>query len=92
MSAVRLISFLAAAAAVMLAISLTYVEWHSFGWAEAGCFIGVGLGLFLVRRLGLHHRWLTYRFLAERLRSAHYLGPTGVDFRRTARLRPAHTS
>jgi hypothetical protein len=39
-----------------------------------------------IRRLELHRNWLSCRFLAERLRSALYLAPTGVDFRRTAGL------
>ena len=42
--------------------------------------------ILLVHRLGLHRRWLSCRLLAERLRSAYFMAPTGVDFRRKAGL------
>ena len=77
----------AMAAAAMLAVSLSWGEestsWH---WAEAGFLVLALAGLLIVRGAGLHRRWLSYRVLAERLRSAQYLAPTGVDFRRQARL------
>jgi hypothetical protein len=38
------------------------------------------------RRRGLHRRWLSYRLLAERFRSAYFMAPTGIDFRRSAGL------
>jgi hypothetical protein len=82
-----LIFLFAMAAAVMLAISLSFGEgstsWH---WAEAAFLILALTALFIVRSAGFHRRWLSYRVLAERLRSAYYLAPTGVDFRRQARL------
>ena len=82
-----LIFLFAMAAAVMLAISLSYGEgstsWH---WAEAAFLVLALTGLLIVRSAGFHRRWLSYRVLAERLRSAFYLAPTGVDFRRQARL------
>jgi SMODS and SLOG-associating 2TM effector domain 1 len=82
-----LIFLFAMAAAVMLAISLSFGEgstsWH---WAEAAFLILALTGLLIVRSAGFHRRWLSYRVLAERLRSAYYLAPTGVDFRRQARL------
>jgi SMODS and SLOG-associating 2TM effector domain 1 len=82
-----LIFLFAIAAAAMLAISLSFGEgsasWH---WAEAAFLILALTGVFIVRRAGFHRRWLSYRVLAEHLRSAQYLAPTGVDFRRQARL------
>ncbi|MGC1815854.1 MAG: hypothetical protein WA696_17085 [Solirubrobacterales bacterium] len=82
-----LIFLFAMAAAVMLAISLSFGEgstsWH---WAEAAFLVLALTALFIVRSVGFHRRWLSYRVLAERLRSAYYLAPTGVDFRRQARL------
>jgi hypothetical protein len=82
-----LIFLFAMAAAAMLALSLSFAEgttaWH---WAEAGFLVLALTGLLIVRSGGFHRRWLSYRVLAERLRSAHYLAPTGVDFRRQARL------
>ena len=38
-------------------------------------------GFLLVRELRLHGRWLSYRVLAERLRTARYIAPVGFDFR-----------
>jgi uncharacterized integral membrane protein len=82
-----LIFVFAMAAAAMLAVSLSFGEgstsWH---WAEAAFLILALTGLLIVRSAGFHRRWLSYRVLAERLRSAYYLAPTGVDFRRQARL------
>jgi hypothetical protein len=40
----------------------------------------------VVRRLRLHRRWLSYRVLAERFRSAGYLSLLGADVRRTSGL------
>ena len=72
-----LIFAFAMAAATTLALSLSFGEgatgWH---WAEAGFLVLALAGLFIVRRAGFHRRWLSYRVLAERLRSAHYLAPT----------------
>jgi SMODS and SLOG-associating 2TM effector domain 1 len=82
-----LIFLFAMAAAGSLAISLSFgegsTEWH---WAEAAFLVVALAGVGFVRRTGFHRRWLSYRVLAERLRSAYYLAPTGVDFRRQARL------
>lgn len=83
----RGITLLAAAAAVMLAIGLSFgKEREGWAWAEAAFFVVALLGLGLVRRHGFHRRWLSYRVLAERLRSAYFLAPTGTDFRRQAGL------
>ena len=55
-------------------------------WAEVGCLVAVMAVFAAARRLGLHRRWLSYRLLAERFRSAYFIAPTGIDFRRTGGL------
>jgi len=82
----RAVALLATAAGICLAISLTDFGRESdwWAWAEAGCLVAVGLGVIAIHRMRWHRRWLCYRLLAERLRSAYYLAPTGVDFRRSA--------
>jgi hypothetical protein len=88
----RLISLFAVVAAVMLAIGLSFgKESEGWAWAEAAFFALALLTLVAVRRRGFHRRWLTYRVLAEHLRSANFLAPTGADFRRQARLEPVYT-
>lgn len=88
----RLVTLFAALAAAMLAYGLASDPKEPF-WsaAEAGFFVLALIGLFVVRTVGFHRRWLTYRVLAERLRSARFLAPTGADFRRQARLEPVYT-
>lgn len=88
----RLVTLLAAAAAVMLAVGLSYGKGtEGWTWAEAAILALALLGLVMVRRRGFHRRWLSYRVLAEHLRSAHFLAPTGTDFRRQARLEPVYS-
>jgi hypothetical protein len=82
----RSISLSAAAAAAALAISLTYSESSIWHWTEAALLVFALAGVFIVRHGRFHERWLSYRVLAERLRSAHYLAPTGADFRRQAQV------
>jgi len=52
------------------------------------------LGLLLVvvagRRLRLHDRWISYRFLAERFRSAFFLAAAGLGGRREGGLERVH--
>lgn len=88
----RIIPLLVTLAAGALATSLTWGEGEAlWSWAEA-VLLTLALALvLLVRRVGFHRRWLSYRLLAERLRSAYYLAPTGVDFRRQARLEPVYS-
>jgi SMODS and SLOG-associating 2TM effector domain 1 len=85
--AARIITLSAALAAAALAVGLSYGE-KSEIWseAEATLFLLALLGIGIIRKAGFHRRWLTYRVLAERLRTAHFLAPTGIDFRRQARL------
>ena len=60
-------------------------EWLLFG--EVFCLIA----LLAVLALGLwrrpSRRWIAYRFLAERLRSAYFLAAAGLDDRSTASSR-----
>ncbi|MDX6609005.1 MAG: hypothetical protein QOF85_930 [Solirubrobacterales bacterium] len=85
--AARIITLSAALAAAALAIGLSYGEkaeiWSE---AEAALLLLALLGIGMIRKVGFHRRWLSYRVLAERLRTAHFLAPTGADFRRQARL------
>lgn len=47
---------------------------------------------FVSRRSRLHERWISYRFLAERLRSAYFLALAGTSDRRKRSSRPAYLS
>ena len=88
----RLITALAALGAVMLGIGLSYGEEAEFwAWAEAAAFAAALVGLWLVRKVGFRRRWISYRVLAEHLRSAHFLALAGSDFRRQARLEPVYS-
>ena len=86
-SATWLMWFLATAAAACLGASAAFSHRSKpLAWAEVGCLLAL-LGVFLAaRRLGFHRRWLSYRLLAERLRTAYFIAPTGIDFRRTGGL------
>ena len=82
-----LISVLAVLAAAVLAIGLSYgAEEKAWHWAEFASLTLALLALVVLRGRGFHRRWLSYRVLAERLRSAYYLAPTGADFRRQAQI------
>lgn len=63
-------------------------EWKrwSVGALECGFLISALIAFVVVRRMRFHARWLSYRVLAERFRTARYVGPTGIDFREQARL------
>jgi hypothetical protein len=88
----RVITTLAALGAVMLGVGLSYgEEAEIWAWAEAAMFFAALLGLLLVRRFAVHRRWITFRVLAEHLRSAHFLALAGADFRRQARLEPVYS-
>lgn len=73
-----------AAAALGVSVSFSY-DWF-VTWAEPGFLVAAGIAFLALRSGGFHRRWLSCRVLAERLRSAYYLAPLGVDFRRTAGL------
>jgi len=80
----------AALAAVMLATGVA-LRTESWLWPALEClFLGLAFAGFTVaRRLGFHRRWLSYRILAERLRTALYIAPTGIDLRDQVRLQGA---
>ncbi len=81
------LAFLATAAAAMFATAVSSSE-HSWAWAEFGFLVLLLFGwLILILRLDFHSRWLSCRVLAERLRSARFLAPTGVSFDPTAGLK-----
>jgi SMODS and SLOG-associating 2TM effector domain 3/SMODS and SLOG-associating 2TM effector domain 1 len=83
----RVISLLVVAAAASLGASVS--GWHEPDWVafvEAFAFAAAA-GIFLWLKEGESHpRWVSYRLLAERLRSAFSVAPTGQDFRRVASL------
>jgi hypothetical protein len=82
-----LMSGLATGAAACLGASVTQENpSRIWAWAEVGCLLALVAVFVSGHRLGLHRRWLSYRLLAERFRSAHFMAPTGIDFRRTAGL------
>jgi hypothetical protein len=86
-SATWLMSVLATGAAACLAASLIQESpSRIWAWAEVACLLVLVAAFLLAHRLGLHRRWLAYRLLAERLRSAYFVAPTGIDFRRNAGL------
>jgi hypothetical protein len=80
------ISVLVVLAAVVLGLSVSFLSESNLAWAEPAFLAAAALAFVVVHRGGFHRRWLSYRVLAERLRSAYYVAPTGGDFRRTAGL------
>lgn len=80
-----LMSVLAVAAAACLGVGVAE-ESPAWAWPEVACLLALASVFGAVHFAKLHKRWLSYRLLAERLRSARYLAPTGVDFRGTAGL------
>jgi hypothetical protein len=82
-----LMSTLATGAAASLAMSVIQKDGSTiWGWTEVACLVAL-VGVFAsIHRRGLHRRWLSYRLLAERFRSAYFIAPTGIDFRGTTGL------
>jgi hypothetical protein len=73
-------------AAIAFGLSVTYAKTNGWAWTELGSLVVAG-GAFLAVRLGrFHPRWLSCRLLTERLRSAHYLAPTGASLSTDGRL------
>ena len=87
MGATWLIALLAIAAAFALAASVSHEHpSHAWAWAEVVA-LSLLVVLFLYVHLrGVHRRWLSYRLLSERFRTAFFIAPVGIDFRRTAGL------
>jgi hypothetical protein len=79
-----LATLIAATVAFSIALDVAPKLW---AWLKVGLIVLL-LAVFLYThsRRRVHKRWLSYRLLAERLRSARYLGATGVDFPRLAGL------
>jgi hypothetical protein len=83
---------LGAAAALLLALNVIKIAakhdtaGHVLEWAEAVCLV-LALGCFWYAQRGGHHsRWLSTRVLAERLRSAYHVAPTGAELPRVPTL------
>jgi hypothetical protein len=81
------IFLLAAAAVALVAIeALITPETRGLVWGEVGLMLGLLLIVGIGRRWQFHERWLSYRFLAERFRSAFFLALTGLSGRREGGL------
>lgn len=80
--------FLMAAAAVAAAAAqvLFTPEAPPLVWLEVGLMVGLLVVVGAGRRLQLHDRWISYRFLAERFRSAFFLAAAGLSGRREGGL------
>jgi hypothetical protein len=78
------VSLLAVAAAGALASTLAYNIPAGWAWAEFGSLAVAGLLLHYGRTDHTHEKWLSFRVLAERLRSCHYIAAIGIDYRNTA--------
>lgn len=75
---------LAPAAVVLVTLQVTFNLTTWLTWAEFGVLLGIStilLGLLTIRRLQWHDDWVAGRALAERIRSAVFLGAAGVDIR-----------
>jgi hypothetical protein len=74
------------AAAMLGAGVASGVETLVWGALECGFLIIALIAFVVVRRMRFHARWRSYRVLAERFRTARYVGPTGIALRDQARL------
>jgi hypothetical protein len=81
------IAALATSAAAALGIGLAWYP-RSLGppLAEIACVASLVAVFAYLRLAHIHERWLSCRFLAERLRTARYVAQTGADARRSAEL------
>ncbi len=81
-------AFLLAAAAVAVAATqiLFLPERRGLAWIEVGVLVTLLAVFFSGRIWRLHERWLSYRFLAERFRSALFLVMCGLHTRREGDL------
>ena len=87
MRATWLIALLAIAAAFALAASVSHEHpSHAWAWAEVVALSLLFVLFLYVHLRGVHRRWLSYRLLSERFRTAFFIAPVGIDFRRTAGL------
>jgi hypothetical protein len=81
------IATLATVAAGALAVSVTRERpSQAWAWAEFSALVSLFVLFLLVHLAGLHRRWLSYRLLAERFRTAFFIAPVDIDFQRAAGL------
>ena len=71
---------MAIAAAVMLGVHLSLSSNPVWDWTEVASLAALTVVFLVLHQRGFHRRWVSYRFLAERLRSARFLIPAGVEF------------
>jgi hypothetical protein len=84
---------LAAAAVAAIASQVVFApERLELVWIEVALMLGVLLILMAGRLWRFHDRWISYRFLAERFRSAFFLGLAGLRGHREASLEHIHLS
>lgn len=70
---------LAAAAVTAVAFqAFFWPETPELAWIEVAVMVVLGLIVLFGRLLHLHDRWISYRFLAERFRSAFFLAAAGL--------------
>jgi hypothetical protein len=85
--ALWLMAAFAIGAAASLAVSVSREHpSRGWAWAEVSCLLALVAVFAVMRRARLHARWLSYRLLAERLRSSYFIAPTNVEFGRTTGL------
>jgi hypothetical protein len=88
-----LIFVLAAAAVAVVAIQTNFLPGSNWLAGIEVVFLLVLLSILLVnRRWRLHDRWISCRFLAERLRSGYFLALAGTGDRRVRSVRVAYLS
>jgi SMODS and SLOG-associating 2TM effector domain 1 len=71
----------AAAVAVVAVQAFVFPDEPWLVWIEVALLASLVLVVFYGRRQRLHRRWLSYRFLAERFRSAFFLAAAGLGRR-----------
>ena len=76
----QVITLLAIVAAAFLGVHLSLSSNPICNWGEVASLVAITAIFFVLRLREFHERWISYRFLAERLRSARFLIPAGVDF------------
>jgi hypothetical protein len=84
---------MAAAAVAVVALQISFLpgeDWAVF--PEILLLLALLASPWLANRLRLHHRWTSYRFLAERLRSAYFLALAGTGDRARQQGQPASFS
>ena len=79
-SANRLLYSLAALAVLAVAVPLLFAPTHeAYAWFEFGILAGVTVMLLAARHAAWHDRWISARYLAERVRCFLFLALTGIQ-------------